>query len=1726
MRHESVQEMFSRVAADAGTRTAIERGARRLTYAQLEAESKRLANFLVEGGVGRGSMVGLFTDDPVQVITGILGVLKAGAVFVPLDPTFPDQRLQVMNAQVKPAWYVSDAKHLAKLGRVRAGATEPSRVICLDAGPDELRAAADEHADSGLEVSEGYAGYNNVEAPGIKSDPDAPCSIYFTSGSTGRPKAILGRLKGIDHYIRWEIEALGVGPGTRVTQLASPSFDGFLKDAFVPLCAGGTVCAPESRDVMLDAARLVDWLDVEQVEILHCVPSVFRALINQGLNSNYFEAMRYVVLAGEALMPSDVRRWMEVFGERIKLVNLYGPTETTILKVFHFVQPEDVTRPSIPLGKPMKGAAVLIMDSALQPCHEGAVGEIYIRTPYCSHGYYNEPELTREVFVSNPFNDDPSDLLHKTGDFGRLLEDGSLEFLGRRDQQVKVRGVRVELGEIENLLRGHEAVADVAVVDRDDAEGNKFLVAYVTLSNGTRADELRQYLAERLPEAMLPSAFVELEKLPRTLNGKVDRKALPALETVSAETDAGELTPRNPIEEIVAGIWREVLRLPSVGLRSNFFNLGGHSLLATQVILRVRNALQVELPVRSMFEAPTVEQFAQLIQAQVNEGVRSAPVPIEPVTRDGDLPLSFAQQRMWFQEELTPGTTAFHIPLAVRLKGSLNVTALEQTFDEVVRRHENLRTSFPLKDGGPVQLIAPPTRLPIQTIDLSRLPEGEREAAARRVAEASFARPFDLQTGPLTRVVLIRHDVDEYSVFCTLHHLVSDGWSKGVLVKEISSLYTSFSQAEPSALPEPAIQYADFAAWERQQLQGETLEQELSYWKEHLAGAPPLLQLATDRPRPPAQTYRGDAESFALPPQMTERLKTLSLKYGATQFMTLMAAFMAMLHRYSSQEDVVVGITVANRERSDIEGLIGFFVNMVAMRGDCSGNPRFNELLRQVRESTFKAYAHQGVPFDKLVQELQPERNPAYTPIFQVAFSFQNQPNLTELALPGLTIGFPLAEVSNSQFDLLLDLSESPAGLAGALVYNTDLFDRETAAHMTEHFRNLLEGVAADPEQRLSELPLLGGEEREETVVAWNRTEADYPRDSCVHELFEARADAEPDAVAASFGDEQLTYAELDRRANQLARRLRAEGVGPGSLVGICLEHSLEELVAVLGVLKSGAGYLPLDPAHPAQRISYIVADAGVSVVLTQQRFAQMLLACGARPISLDADPTPLAEQDGGRLASGATPGSVAYVIYTSGSTGEPKGVRIAHESLVNYVWWAKETYLQGERLNCALYSSLAFDLTVTSIFVPLVAGGQVAVYGWEGKEPPFERILADGRTGVLKLTPSHLALIKDRDNSRSGVRRLIVGGEALGTELARRIHESFGGRVEIYNEYGPTEATVGCMIYRFDPDRDRGTSVPIGKPAPNTRLYVLDEWGEPAAAGIPGELYIAGTGLALGYLNRPALTAERFVADPFSPAPDGRLYRTGDLCRRLPSGDLEYLGRRDEQVKFHGYRVELGEIQLALKKHPQVSDCAVIIAKDKHGHDLMAAYYVSRQELDASDLRDFLSQVLIAETIPNVFVHLRRLPLTLNGKVNYDALPSLDEARRRQRRDHTRPSTPQEEAVAAIWAEVLGVELVGVHENFFSLGGHSLLASQVIHRINQTFDVELPMRVIFDHPTVARLALLVEEALLDQLEETPEPLPAVPPLPTVPPLPPVPPPPPIDVIPVNDIDDRRKGRV
>ncbi len=1055
--YAAVQDLFSQTAAKFSGSPAIDNGRRRVTYGELEAKTDRLGRALSVLGISSGSIVGIFVTDPIEIITTILATLKAGGIFCPLDPTFPEQRLRVMFESVSPVWCVTESQFIGKLQRVVAGMTPAPKFLLVDDGP------TDESQGNTLRLDDDR--FRSRPGKLINhSDPDAACSVYFTSGSTGKPKAILGRLKGIDHFIRWEIETVGVGPGTRVSQLASPSFDGFLKDAFVPLCAGGVVCAPESRDLILDAERLIDWLDVEQVEVLHCVPSVFRALINEGLDSRYFEAMRCVVMTGEALYPADVKRWMEVFGERIRLLNIYGTTETSMSKFAYEVRAEDVERPSIPVGRPLRGAAVMVVDQHCQPCDVGDVGEIYIRTPYRSHGYYGEPDLTNEVFIQNPFSDDPSDVVHKTGDFGRLLEDGSLEILGRRDQQVKVRGVRIELGEIENLLRAHEAVADVAVIDRDDASGNKFLVAYLTLSNGAGSEQLRQYLAERLPETMLPSAFVELERLPRTLNGKIDRKALPAWELTQAEREVGEAGPRGAVEEIVAGIWCEVLKLPGVGRNDNFFNLGGHSLLVTQVILRVRDMLKVELPIRSLFESPTIEQFSQLIQEQIGEGRFTQLTDITRVTRDGELPLSYSQQRMWFFEQLAHESASFHIPLGVRIKGRLNRAALEQTFGEIIRRHESLRTVFPAVEDRPTQVIYPPTTFSLPVIDLTQLSDEEREQQAARLAQEEALRRFDLAQGPLVRIMLLHLGREEHIVVSTMHHIIGDGQSFEVIIAEMSRLYGAFAQGQPSPLAELEVQYADYAAWQRGWLQGEALETRLAYWRKQLEGAPRRLTLPQRRSRPTVQTFKGARQDVQFSPELTRGLRELSRREGVTLFMTMLSAFVLLLNRYTGDEDIVVGTPYANRERVEAQQLIGILINTLVLRVDMSGAVTFKDIMRRVREVCLDAYAYQVPP--ELLKEEFTGRGTEAEQLFDVWFQLERQER-ERLEMEGLAYEWYTSHKEEPKFEMSAMFYEHQDQLKGVFEYDVELFDEEMMTEMRRRYVRILEQAITEPERRL-----------------------------------------------------------------------------------------------------------------------------------------------------------------------------------------------------------------------------------------------------------------------------------------------------------------------------------------------------------------------------------------------------------------------------------------------------------------------------------------------------------------------------------------------------------------------------------------------------------------------------------------------------------------------------------
>jgi amino acid adenylation domain-containing protein len=1258
--------------------------------------------------------------------------------------------------------------------------------------------------------------------------------------------------------------------------------------------------------------------------------------------------------------------------------------------------------------------------------------------------------------------------------------------MGRLDHQVKIRGNRIELSEIEAVLTEHELVNAAVVIVRNDEPGEQRLVAYVAPQQANAEDRLsvsslHRHLKDKLPDYMIPAAFVMLKALPLLPNGKVDRNALPKPEAVRPELEQEFVAPRTPVEELLAGIWSQVLNIESLGVNDNFFELGGHSLLVTQIVTRARAAFKIDLPLRSVFDHQTIAQLAETVEQALIEGKGEAEPPLTRMPRADHLALSFAQQRLWFLDQLNPGSTAYNIPRAFRFIGRLNVPVLEKTLSEIQRRHMVLRTTFALVEGQPVQVIGELAPLTLPVTDLRNLPEAERETRAHQLAAEEAERRFDLVHGPLWHTSVSQLGEEDFMVSFTMHHIVSDAWSMGVLVREVATLYQAFLHQQPSPLPELEIQYADYAHWQQELLQGEFLESQLSYWREQLADSV-TLALPVDHPRPAVQTTNGTNEFFQLTPELTAALHALSRTEEVTLFMTLLAAFKALLHFYSDQTSISVGTPIAGRRHVETEKLVGFFVNTLVLRTDVAGDLSFRELLLRVREVALGAYSHQDMPFEMLVEQLRPERNLSHTPLFQVVFSMQNVPTEV-LELPDLS-WYPVAsEVRTAKFDMTMNMTEQAGQFVGGLEYNTDLFDRSTIVTMLEHFQRLLELVTENPDAQLSSLSLLREDVRRDLLVDRNDTRAEYPRHLCIQQLFEAHAERAANEIAVVFGGEQLTYGELNSRANQLCRHLTSLGVGRDTRVGLFLEHSIETVTAILAVLKAGAAYVPLEPAHPAARLSFIIEDAALPVILTQSQIVPRLPQSNAQVVCLDTDWSDISLHAGDDPARTSTPEDLAYVIYTSGSTGEPKGVKIRHCSLVNYIWWAKDVYLQGEQLDFPLYSSLAFDLTVTSIFTPLTTGNKVLIYREQDAEASLSALLNDDRSGVVKLTPSHLMLLKQRDNRGSSIKRLIVGGEALTTELSLQVHESFGGEIEIYNEYGPTEATVGCMIYKYDADRDRRAFVPIGRPAANVSLYVLDGSLQPVAENIPGDLYIAGDGLADGYLNRDELTAERFIDNPFQPGT--KMYRSGDRATWLPDGELEFLGRRDEQVKFHAYRIELGEIRSALNRHSLIRDSVVVISKTQRGDDVLVAYYVSRHEIAATELRDFLSAVLIKETIPNVFVHLNKLPLTLNGKINYRALPTLEEAREQLKRDYVAPATPVEQALAEIWAEELGVERVGVTDNFFELGGHSLLIVRVNTKIRVALNHDVSIVNMFEYPTVKALARYLSP---DEAQPAPEP--------------------------------------
>ena len=1526
---------------------ALACGAATLTYAELNRRANRLARVLLDNGAAPEVRIAVLAERGLDLATAIVAVFKAGAVYVPLDPRHPEPRIRSTLEQCRSGSLLVAAELAPLAERAAAG---------LESAPPRLELEA--------LLAEESRGDENLS---LTPSSENLAYVIYTSGSTGVPKGAMVVHRGMLNHLEAKIEDLAITACDTVAQNSSQCFDISVWQFLAALLVGGSVrIFPD--EVAYDPARLLAEVESAAVTIFETVPSMLRAMLSQMTADSSesgpgFAALRWLIPTGEVLSPELSRQWLER-QDKIPLVNAYGPTECSDDVTHAFLRRApgpDVLR--MPIGRPLRNTRLYVLDAAFAPVPTGASGELYVGGRGVGRGYLYDPRRSAEAFRPDPFATDPGGRLYKTGDLGRYLSDGQLEFLGRIDHQVKVRGFRVELEEIEAVLASHPAVREVVVLARQDAFENARLVAYWVANRSVAeisrdGSELRKWVAATLPEYMVPSIFMALQSLPLTPNGKVDRKALPEPEPQQEAADDAAGTLQTPDEELVAKIWSEVLGLPKIGPEEGFFDLGGHSLLATQVVSRIRNLLGVELELRELFENLTVRSLAALVEIRQRQGVEAALPPLVPISRQRDLPLSFSQERLWFLDQLQPGLTAYNMPAALVLRGADRIAVLERALAELARRHETLRTTFRSVDGKPVQVIAPATAESVLgRVDLSALPRSTASSEARRLAAEDADRPFDLSRGPLLRATLVELGGEEDLMLINMHHIISDGWSLQVLIKEISTLYWSFDAGQPSPLAELPVQYADYAAWQRSWFTGELRQRLLAYWRGQLRGVSESLELPMDRPRPPVQTFSGAAVAFTLPAEILAPLNAHARQQTVTLFMWLLAAFQALLHRHSGRRDVLVGSPIANRTRTEVEGLIGFFVNALVLRTGFSADPSFVELLGRVRETTLGAYVHQDLSFEKLVEELQPVRHLSHSPLFQVVFALQDPP-FEGLELPGLTLTpLELYRQETAKFDLEVYLWREwrqGEALGGHFIYNTDLFDDTTVRRMAGHFAALLESAVAAPQQPISELSLLTGGEVHQLLSEWNDTASADLREGCLARLFEQQVERTPHAVAVVCGPEMLSYAELDRRAGALAADLRQRGVGPGVVAGIAVERGVDLVVALLAVLKAGGAYVPLDVEYPPQRLARMVRS--VSLLVTQGRWAAKLGEAAASASPREAPPVVVL--DGEQQASvvlGAAPQRwevvpehLIYVLYTSGSTGVPKGSGVYQRSFVNLLGWFLSEFEIGCGDRSFLVSSFSFDLTQKNLYAALLVGGELHLPPPGPYDPlALARAIERQRITLVNATPSAFYPIVEAGGESAfsalgSLREVFLGGEPIAPRRLAPWLASPACHAEVVNTYGPTECTDISAFFRLDPARIQDeAAVPIGRPITNAGLLVLDRHLERCPAGVPGELNIAGVGVGMGYLGAPAQTAERFVPHPWPEAAGERLYRTGDLVRAQPGGEVVFLGRVDHQVKVRGFRIEPEEIEAVLSRHPGVQAAAVVARQDEAGERRLVAYVV-----------------------------------------------------------------------------------------------------------------------------------------------------------------------------------------
>jgi amino acid adenylation domain-containing protein len=1616
-----------------------------VSYGELNDQANKLAHYLRELGVKPETIVGIYLEKSISRIVALLAVFKAGGAYLPVDPAYPPDRVR---------YILEDS--------------QTEIIITQESLKDELQTKAQIiNLDVDKEIIDDQASCN-PENVNIESHL---AYIIYTSGSTGKPKGVQIEHKDISSHCQTIIEHYQITERDRVLQFASAGFDVSLEQILPTSIAGATLVLDETKH--LTGKEFQQKIQQLRLTIINLPPAYWSQWVrdiarDMSISEVDKGNLRLVICGGEAMSSESLKLWRNSPLRDIRLLNAYGPTETTITATTFEID-KDREYERVPIGRPLAKRQAYILDSNLTIVPMGTLGELYLGGVGVARGYLNRPELTGEKFIDNPFGEGK---LYRTGDVVRYGDDGNIEFVGRIDSQVKIRGFRIELGEIEAVLCQHPEVGEAVVVVREDIGNDKRLVVYIVpvaippCPPLIRGDEMRSFLRQFLPDYMIPAAFVVLEKFPLTVNGKIDRQALPRPEIVADSRDI--IASSNPQEEILVDIWREVLKIEAIGIEDNFFELGGHSLLATQVVSRIREAFQVDIPLRGLFESPTIRGLALRLNRE--DGRNRLTLP--PIGRRGELerdnniniPLSFTQERLWFLSQLEGDAATYNIAFTLKLTGKLDVGVLRRSIISIVERHEILRTNFIDNNGSPVQVISPHANIDLSVIDLQGLTEAEKLKQVEAIVTENSRYSFDLTTDSLLRTHLIRLGEESHLLLVTIHHIVSDGWSMGIFQEELVTFYQAYSLGEVPALTPLPIQYADFAIWQKQYLSPEVLSSQLDYWRGRLAGLPPLLELPADKPRSPQQSFVGSSLPFELSIETTEGLKRLARELGVTVYMILLATLAVLLSRYSRRTDIPIGTAIANRNRQEVESLMGFFVNTLVMRVNLDDNPSFIELSERVRRMGLEGFACQDVPFEKVVEALQPERSLSYHPLFQVMFVWQNTPR-REWDILGSNIVAEEVHTGTAKFDLTLSLEERGENIAGFWEYSTDLFEVDTIARMMGHFQNLLSEIVGNPDTRVEELPILSMGERRQLLCDWNRTAAAYPQDKCIHQLFEERVIQTPEAVALVWEEERVTYNELNEKANRLAHYLKGLGVEPDVLVGVCLERSIEMVVGILAILKAGGAYLPLDPAYPKDRSTFMLDNARASILLSQQSLLNTLPTDKVRVICLDADWDVIGLESPENLDSGVDGNNLAYTIYSSGSTGVPKGIAIAHRSTVNFIIWARSTFSPTQLSGVLASTSICFDLSVFELFVPLSCGGKVilainALY--------LPTLPAAEEVTLINTVPSAIAELCRTQSIPASVTTINLAGEPLTGRLVEQIYQQKPD-VKVFNLYGPSETTTYSTYTICE---SNGETPNIGRPLANTQIYILDHHLQPLPIGVAGELYIGGDGLAREYLYRPDLTAEKFIPNPFGM---GRLYKTGDSARYFADGNIDFLGRLDNQVKLRGFRIELGEIEAVLCQHPNIKEAVAIVREDNPNDRRLVAYIVPSggDEEGGEELREFVRRKLPDYMIPAVFVVLERLPLTPNGKIDRRALPIPIIVADSD--NYIAPRTPQEEVLAAIWREVLNLEVIGIEDNFFGLGGHSLLATQVVSRIREAFKVDIPLRSLFESPTIVKLAEYID---------------------------------------------------